>query len=265
MANKLVKDKFTNYMFKNYELVSPQKRRVTDMRGDYSKTIEAFSDNLIGNKTNWIITNDVKFFKKEIELESLCLALLKVDLKKNSDDIATEFTKKWGFLDFKMDYSNYGQDYPYGPVFRDEIEEVDYIKSYYEKTTLWQLLSFYVHYLFYLRDYSTNQINNIFFENDELPNIFLDERGLNYEISKRVNPELGFTNFKLKNISFETNSLFGAVLMYAIDNYFREIRQCMGPNCRQIFFVKRKGRMFCEPNGRCAKAFERLNKKSKTK
>ena len=81
----------------------------------------------------------------------------------------------------------------------------------------------------------------------------------------RVSPSLGFKKGKLESISLQSDSLFGAVLIFAIDNFYRELRQCKGPNCRKLFFVKRKGRMFCEPNGRCAKAFERLNKKSKAK
>ena len=127
--------------------------------------------------------------------------------------------------------------------------------------TLWKNLSFYLHYLFYLNKYSLSQINSIFLKNDELPNKFLDENTINFELSKRVFPALDFKKNKLDSINLKTDSLYGAVLMFAIDNFYREIRQCMGPTCRQMFFVKRKGRKFCEPNGKCAKAYERLNRK----
>ena len=196
-------------------------------------------------------------------IELKVLSLLKLDLNRDDAEISLEFTEKWGFLDFAQNYDD-ARGFPYGQsqtIFQDG-DEQKFIKNYREPIHLWKKLSFYLHYLFYLNKYSLSQINNIFLKNDELPNKIFDEFEINFELSQRVSPALGFKRNKLDSIKLETSSLFGAVLMFAIDNFYREIRQCMGPTCRQMFFVKRKGRKFCEPNGKCAKAYERLNRRN---
>jgi hypothetical protein len=250
MNNKLVQTTFTNIRFQNYEIESDK---------------GFFIDGKEINKGKYkvIKTKDITFTEDKIKLESLALSLLKLDLNRDDAEISLEFTKKWGFLDFVQKFTEAkGEPYGYGQY--QSIFEVDdpqrFIKNYSEPTSLWKNLSFYLHYLFYLKNYSLSQINNLFLNDDELPNKFLDEGEINFELSKRVFPTLGFKRNKLDSIKLETNSLYGAVLMFAIDNFYREIRQCMGPTCRQMFFVKRKGRKFCEPNGKCAKAFERLNR-----
>jgi len=252
MTNKIVKDTFTNFIF-DKESYKPKRSKFKHPETGIPITVEP----------KIMTTNAYSFSKHTIELEALALSLLKIDLNRAADDISKEFTKKWGFLDFKKSYlENKGLIYPY--VDRQTIytkdDERKFIQDYWESTHLWKDLSIYLHYLFYLKDYSTHQINRFFINNPDLPDIIIDERDINFQLSNRVYPSLGYKDNKLTDITLETDSLFGAVLMYGIDNFYREIRQCKGPNCRQLFFVKRKGRMFCEPNGRCAKAFERMNK-----
>ena len=248
--NKLVQTTFTNIRFQNYEIKSDK---------------GFFIDGKEINKGKYkvIKTKDITFSEDKIKLESLALSLLKLDLNRDDADISLEFTKKWGFLDFVKEFNEAkGLPHGYGPNLFIEVDDQQrFIKNYSEPTTLWKNLSFYLHYLFYLNKYSLSQINSIFLKNDELPNKFLDEHTINFELSKRVFPALDFKKNKLDSINLRTDSLYGAVLMFAIDNFYREIRQCDGPTCRQMFFVKRKGRKFCEPNGKCAKAYERLNRK----
>ena len=251
MANKIVKDTFTNFVF-GKESYKPTPARA---KGTIFGTIR------IGGEQ--IKTTEYSFSEHKIELEALALSLLKIDLKRTQKDISEEFTKKWGFLDFKKSYlENKGLKYPYidRQTIHTKDDERKFIQDYRECSSLWKVLSIYLHYLFYLKDYTTHQINHFFASNPDLPDIYIDERDINLQLSNRVYPSLGYKDNKLTDITLETDSLFGAVLMYGIDNFYREIRQCKGPNCRQLFFVKRKGRMFCEPNGRCAKAFERMNK-----
>ena len=251
MNNKLVQTTFTNIRFQNYEIKSAEPFLVNGKKFNIGKS-------------KVIKTKDITFSEDKIKLESLALSLLKLDLNRDDADISLEFTKKWGFLDFVKEFNEAkGLPHGYGPNLFIEVDDRQrFIKNYSEPTALWKNLSFYLHYLFYSNKYSLSQINSIFLKNDELPNKFLDEHAINFELSKRVFPALDFKKNKLDSIRLKTDSLYGAVLMFAIDNFYREIRQCEYPTCRQIFFVKRKGRKFCEPNGKCAKAYERLNKSS---
>lgn len=251
MKNKLVKNTFTTIRFEEYEIESAKPILIDGNEVTIGKS-----------KRKIIKAKGTLFSKHKIEIEPLALALLKIDLNDDDEDIAYKFTKNWGFLDFTQKF-NEAKGIPYGQsqTFFEEGDEEKFIKNYFEPTRLWKDLSFYLHYLFYLNKYSLSQINNIFLKNDELPNRLISNDSINFELHNRVSPALGFKRNKLDSIYLETYSLYGAVLMFAIDNFYREIRQCDGPTCRQMFFVKRKGRKFCEPNGKCAKAYERLNKK----
>ena len=254
MSSRLVKDSFTNIHFKSYKI------DVANHHGFFEHI-----------PRNAIITNEESWFKKDIELEPFVLSLLKTSIKKFNNDDALLLTQKWGFLDFKHELYKSRRTCFWDNPLHDEVKDTNLgkISKYREDVYLWTELILLLNYIFNFKDYTLENIWDNFRDDEDLSSMHYirSHDDINWHLKQRVFPSLSLTDetakqdFRVSEIDLDTYSLFGAALIFAIDNYFKEIRQCKGPNCKQIFFVKRKGRMFCEPNGRCAKAFERLNKR----
>lgn len=256
MKGSLVSNKFKTYKFKNY------KDKVIKPRPIYTKNklVDNYINKNVLKPETHIITTDTDWIEQEIELEPLALSLIKQELDEPPKDIALKLTRTWGFLNFKQDWMNHRK--LFGLNAYDPQIKQPFIQDYSENISLWLDLIFFVSYVFQNKSLNLSALQSYVINNpdSEIAKVYKDPRDINLILSDKIFPELIFTNNGISGIELKSNSLFGSIILFAINNYYRELRKCMGPTCGKFFFVQRKGRRFCEPNGRCAKAFERMNK-----